>query len=267
MANNHFIGKPINYSSRIASDYNKKINVLIDEMVFRTEKEIKNLYKSDAASSHFSQDASISSAARILFNGLLKDFTVMFSSKSKSIAGGLFDDLEKWTNRSLAQSLSDRSKSIIFKPELKDPKLNEIRKASIGKNIDLIKTIPQDYLRKTKQIVFHSITTGQGLKEIQGHLEQQKDYTKRKAQLVALDQVRKITTTIAATKLKKHGSKKFKWLHTGGSQHPREEHIAMNNKIFSYDDPPVIDSKTGEIGLPAQTYNCRCRLCPVIEFK
>jgi SPP1 gp7 family putative phage head morphogenesis protein len=43
----------------------------------------------------------------------------------------------------------------------------------------------------------------------------------------------------------------------------RPEHHKLNGKIFSFDNPPEIDKRTGQRGLPGQTYNCRCNLIPI----
>lgn len=36
----------------------------------------------------------------------------------------------------------------------------------------------------------------------------------------------------------------------------RELHADLNGKIFRFDEPPIIDARTGQRGLPGQTYNC-----------
>ena len=64
------------------------------------------------------------------------------------------------------------------------------------------------------------------------------------------------------------GVKKFKWLHSMGGKEPRPLHKnVLNGNVYSFDDPPVIDERTGERGLPGVLINCRCRMLPVIEFK
>lgn len=42
----------------------------------------------------------------------------------------------------------------------------------------------------------------------------------------------------------------------------RELHKQLNNTTWRYDDPPVIDERTGQKGLPGETYNCRCDAIP-----
>ena len=45
----------------------------------------------------------------------------------------------------------------------------------------------------------------------------------------------------------------------------RELHKQLNGQVFRFDDPPVIDERTGQKCLPAQTYNCRFTFSPVIN--
>jgi len=40
----------------------------------------------------------------------------------------------------------------------------------------------------------------------------------------------------------------------------------LNGKKFSFNNLPVIDSKTGERGLPGQAFGCRCRMKPVVNI-
>jgi uncharacterized protein with gpF-like domain len=61
---------------------------------------------------------------------------------------------------------------------------------------------------------------------------------------------------------------KFKWIHSGGGQHPRRSHMALSGRIFSFDDLPL----KGEEGFangqyPGQAINCACTMVPVIEFE
>ena len=57
------------------------------------------------------------------------------------------------------------------------------------------------------------------------------------------------------------GFDKFIW-RTITDGRERELHKELNGKIFRYDAPPVIDERTGQRGLPGETYNCRCDAIP-----
>jgi len=89
----------------------------------------------------------------------------------------------------------------------------------------------------------------------------------RRARMIAHDQTRKAYNNLNRGRMEKLGLKKFKWLHTGGSAHPRKLHQMLNGLVFSFDDPPIIDEKTGERGIPGQAINCRCRMQVVLDLE
>ena len=51
-----------------------------------------------------------------------------------------------------------------------------------------------------------------------------------------------------------NGYKEFRWI-TRDDARVRETHSKLHNKIFSFDNPPIID---GRPLLPGEDYNCRC---------
>ena len=59
------------------------------------------------------------------------------------------------------------------------------------------------------------------------------------------------------------GFTKFIWK-TRKDSMVRDEHRELEGRTFSYDNPPIIDKRTGKTGLPGQTYNCRCVAIPVV---
>jgi SPP1 gp7 family putative phage head morphogenesis protein len=176
------------------------------------------------------------------------------------------DDADKASKSALAQSLKAMSGGLMIKTNINSADLRETVKGSIAQNVSLIKSIPAEYLQKVSGAVFRSVTSGQGMADLKPQIQKYGDMTERRAKNVALDQTRKAYNSINADRMRKVGIKKFKWVHSGGGLHPREDHIAMSGNIYSFDDLPIIDQKTGERGLPGQAPNCKCFQIPVIEF-
>ncbi len=86
------------------------------------------------------------------------------------------------------------------------------------------------------------------------------------SQLIADDQTRKMNAFLNVRRMKKMGVKKFEWVHVASS-HPRKLHEELNGKIFSFDDPPIIQKDPEIRGLPAQLFNCHCQMVPVFDFE
>ncbi len=70
------------------------------------------------------------------------------------------------------------------------------------------------------------------------------------------------------------GLKKFKWLHSGGGQVPRETHLhKLDGNIFSL-DPVELEKEQIALGLPPTDrgfpgfpVNCRCTMFSVLTFE
>jgi SPP1 gp7 family putative phage head morphogenesis protein len=260
-------GKPLNPSAAVEQRYFTALRVLIERMVAETEFELKALYRTEHAEAFFAQDASVSSQARILTNALIKKYTELFTSLSKPTAerfaaesDASSDIAVKSSIRHLSDELTLSTKTITSGP------LNDILSATITENVALIKSIPAQYLGGVQGAVMRSITTGNGMQDLVPYLQKHKGITLRRARMIAQDQTKKTFSALSKARMEKIGVAEYEWLHTAGSRHPRKLHIAMNGNVYRYDDPPVIDEKTGERGIPGQAINCACRMRPILNF-
>lgn len=252
----------------IEARYNAALQKLVREMLRDTRREVVALFESPVAiESHVTTDASIASQSRILMNSLTNRFTDLFGKASKAMAERMVEEAGKHSAAALGRSLKELSGGLTLKTDtLRSGPIGEIAKAAVAENVSLIKSIPEQYLQKVQGAVMRSITTGNGLQDLQPFLEEQEGMTVRRAKNIALDQTRKAYQSINAGRMKAAGIKRFEWVHSGGGQKPRPDHVAMSGNIYSYDDLPVIDERTGERGIPGQAPNCRCSARPVLDF-
>jgi len=263
---------PLNYNFSSQIKYSKELKKLVRRMTKTVRREIEKFFKSDdmevfhAEQVKMAQDASVASQAKILTNKLISRFTWLFNDKAPDLAEMMVNSQLKNSRVSLAASLKELSGGLTIKTNFMTGDLNEVVKSIVAENVSLIKSIADVYLSNVQKSVLRSITFGQGLKDLIPQLKKFDGMSERHANNVALDQTRKAYNCINKARMEKVGVKKFKWLHSGGGQKPRKDHIEMNGNIYSFDDLPVIDKRTGERGIPGQAINCRCRMAPVIEF-
>lgn len=105
---------------------------------------------------------------------------------------------------------------------------------------------------------------GASPKTVSKYFQSRWGIAQRKADFLARNETRILTNTYKAAKYQEDGFSEFKWF-TNMDGRERPLHAEHNNKIYRFDDPPIIDERTGQRGLPGQTYNCRCNLIPVIN--
>lgn len=261
-----FTGSQLHAPAAVSSRYVTALAALTAQMTAQTEREVRRLFQTDAASAQFGQDATISSQSRILLNALTAKFNDLFAKRAKDLAEQMVDGSAKASASSLHSSLEKLSGGLSLKTKISNPNLSNIYKASVAENVGLIKSIPQQYLQRVEGAVMRSITSGNGLQDLVPALQQYEGQTHRRARNIALDQTRKTYNAINRGRMEAIGIKKFQWHHSGGGAHPREDHIEKDGRIYRFDDPPVIDPRTGERGIPGQAINCRCTMSPVFDF-
>lgn len=261
-------GAALTPNASVAARYDKKLQALVAQMVNATQKELVALFKEPTAEDYFTgMDASVSSQARILMNALQERFDDLFGLKAKGISETLVDDSDKSSMASLKLSLKEVSAGFTLKRVVLTPELDEIYKAIIADNVGLIKSIPTQYLDDVRGAVMRSITTGNGLQDLVPFIKKHNGMTIKRARLIAHDQTRKAYANINRERLTSLGVKKFEWLHSQGGQEPRKLHKdVLNGNIYSWDDLPIADERTGERCGPGVLINCRCRAIPVVDF-
>lgn len=259
-------GDVLNNPSIAEQRYYARLLELINRMTTETESELRKFFKEPHAEEYFAQDDSVSSQARMLTNAIAKKFNGLFSTLAKSIAEAQLNRVDKASSSALHSSLSQLTGGLSLNTTSLAGPLTDILNASVTENVALIKSISQQYLSGVQGAVMRSITTGNGLADLVPFLEKHKGITDRRARMIARDQTRKAYNNLNRGRMERSGLKKFEWLHTGGSSHPRKLHQEYSGRIFSFDDLPVIDENTGERGIPGQAINCRCRMVPVLDF-
>jgi SPP1 gp7 family putative phage head morphogenesis protein len=259
-------GGTLNNPSIIEERYAQRLESLVARMADEVESSLKKFFLEPLSAEFFAEDASISSQARILTNELMRRFNRLFSTTAPSIAEHYTGSINKASSANVHGSLKELSGGLSLPTTGITSDMSEVLGASIAEQVSLIKSISMEYLSGVQGAVMRSITTGNGLSDLVPFLNKHKGITERRAKMIAHDQTRKAYNNLNKGRMEKLGLTKFIWLHTGGSSHPRPLHVSYSGKIFSFDDPPIIDEKTGERGIPGQAINCRCRMQPVLDF-
>lgn len=237
---------------------------LIKDMIKDYESTFSDLHEDfDGAT----MDASFASQTRIWLNRLKRKWDKIFSQQAGAMADKFTSQVDMSARRNLDDSLKQLSGGITIKtPDMPDALKDKVI-ASTAENVSLIKSIPQQFHYRIESAALRSVSqTGSGSKTLLDEIRDIGGVTEKRANFIAVDQTRKITTAANYERMKSAGIRKAIWHHSAGSAEPRELHQRLDGKVFELDNPPVIDEKTGERGLPGQLPNCKCFWTPVIDF-
>lgn len=112
--------------------------------------------------------------------------------------------------------------------------------------------------------VAQAVVNGYREIDVQKMLETEYGIAERKAKFLAQNETSIMLAQIKKVHYSAMGFDSFMW-HTILDARERPLHRMLNGKIFRFDNPPVIDERTGQKGLPGETYNCRCDLTPIMS--
>lgn len=118
--------------------------------------------------------------------------------------------------------------------------------------------------------VLDMVQSGARTDTIKKYFQTRWGIAERKAEFLARNESGIASSVLKATHYRDMGCTHFKWLRST-SKEKRELHLEYaketGNKygiggtnIFAFDNPPIIDERTGQRGLPQETYNCSCNL-------
>lgn len=164
------------------------------------------------------------------------------------------------------QQIEKNVKSInIITPELVAVQAREIAKSYTTNMQYYIKKWAEKDIPEFRKKVAKAVLEGYREDKVQKILQQEYKIGADKAKFLAQNETSIMLAQYRKVTYQKMGFNKFKWA-TIMDGKERELHAKLNGKIFSFDNPPVIDERTGQVGLPGTTYGCRCSLIPVSDM-
>lgn len=144
----------------------------------------------------------------------------------------------------------------------KHGKIAEAMRSATQENVDLIVSIPAQYLDKVRAAVQVNYAEGLRWEALVERIQEIGDVTKSRAKLIARDQTAKLNSSFNEARQTGLGITRYRW---SGSLDRRERpsHVRMEGKICRWDSPPVVD---GEHVHPGMAIQCRCVATPMVDI-
>ena len=123
---------------------------------------------------------------------------------------------------------------------------------SVQSNVGLIKSIPKEHLNRVQNILTQGIKTGKKDFSVVKELQEAFDISKRRARVIARDQVSKLTNTLSSTRQQDIGVTKYVW-RTSKDERVRPSHAKQEGKSYAWQGDPKPAT-----GPPGEDVQCRC---------
>lgn len=186
------------------------------------------------------------------------------------IVNQMFLDLQKRLYNN-----AKKHKIELVSPMLDDFRLQEIHKNYVDNLHFWVKNFTETEIVKMRETLLQMVIDGKSVNSIAEYIQKRYGVNKRKALFLARNENAIATTSYLKAKYISEGFKYYRW-HSSNDERVRPLHKELAKKennqygingtnIFAFDNPPVIDERTGQRGLPAETYNCRCVMSPYVD--
>lgn len=230
--------------------YQRKLDDLIDAMNRAITRAIQAQWRRDPP--ELAQDESSPAALQATMRRLGYEWSKRFDDFAKTAGRRFSRDAIGSADRSFAAALKNAGFTVQFKMT---PAAQEIMTATIAEQVNLIKSIPTEYLTQVQGHVMRSVSAGRDLGSLSNALQQQFGVTKRRAATIARDQNNKATASITKARQAELGITHATWLHSAGGKTPRPEHFAASGKAYEIAKGMFLE---GRWTWPGVEINCRC---------
>lgn len=132
----------------------------------------------------------------------------------------------------------------------REPWLRSELAAWESRNLSLIRSIPEQYVDRLQGQIVQAVQQGRTSKQVQALIRETYDVPKKRAALIADDQIGKLNGNLTQLRQRSIGVKEYQWRGVLDSRE-RPEHRAREGQIFKWNSPP-------SDGHPGESIRCRC---------
>lgn len=164
---------------------------------------------------------------------------------------------EEWHRRRFAQAFNPTGVNIGTLLDRGD--VTATLEAVLGENTALIRSLNDQMRNDISGEVFRALQNRTTARDLARAVRKRAGVGQSRAELIAADQLQKLTGALDEQRQRQVGIGKFEWAHSG-KIHFRPVHKARNGNKYAWDDPEIKGDK------PGQAIRCGCRARAVLEI-
>jgi SPP1 gp7 family putative phage head morphogenesis protein len=212
-------------------------------------------------------------------DSIIKGFDVTDETVYPSIVTALrkyAESLDVWAVNASSRILMDvalrdektwlihaKDMSIGVKYQIRNTDVGAVMQKLLADQVGLIKSLPLNAAQRVQDLATRAVIEGGRADEISGLIMAIGGVTKARANTIARTEISRAATAFTEARAKDLGSDGYIW-RTSEDSDVRHDHQELNGKHFKWNNPPVVDKKSGRRAHAGCDINCRCYPEPVI---
>lgn len=145
------------------------------------------------------------------------------------------------------------------------PHARKLEQQWIENNTELIR-LEERARAEVRKVVEGPLREGVRVEEVRKKIEERLGVVRSRAELIARDQTLKLYGQIQQARQTAAGIEEYTWS-TADDERVRPRHEELDGTTQRWDDPPVVDEKTGRKEHPGGDFQCRCAAIPILPLE
>lgn len=133
----------------------------------------------------------------------------------------------------------------------------DLTKQFAAENLKKVKGLEDEFLASVSESLTDVVRKNKPRTELIDALEKEFQGSRRKAELIARDQIHSLNAKLTKERHQSLGIGRYRWI-TMNDERVRPEHEERDGEIFEWNNPPFD-------GHPGEPINCRCQAAPITE--
>lgn len=148
--------------------------------------------------------------------------------------------------------------------EMSESRQEAIKQDYIG-NLNLrIKDYADGAVERLRYRVVQEVGKGTRAENLKDILQAEYGMSSNHVRFIARQETSLFVARFRQVRYEEAGINQYRWS-TSSDERVRPDHRVLDNKIFSWDQPPISNRITGDRNNPGQDYGCRCVALPVVK--
>jgi len=166
--------------------------------------------------------------------------------------------VETWHRKQFAQSFT--AAGVKLDTLLGPAEAKVTLQATLAENISLIRSLNDQQRNGISGAVFRGLNNRTPARDVAREIRKVAEVGQKRAELIAADQLQKLSGRLDQERQQQVGSEEFDWVHSR-KRFPRIEHVDRDGKRYRW------DSAVGKNDPPGRAIRCGCRARPVIDLE
>ena len=177
---------------------------------------------------------------------------------ARAVGGRMIADVDRQDARSWMAHGARVGRAL--RRELDNAPTGAALRARLAEQVTLISSLPTEAARRVHALALDGLVEGRRPAEIAAEIMRTGEVSASRATLIARTEVARTSSVLTEVRAKSLGCTHFQWM-TARDAQVRPSHRAQQGRVFAFAEPPIVD---GQPLLPGQTFNCRCRIAPIL---